>query len=54
MIAIAAVALLMAFLRLPDEVRAGVELMLSLAVFIGVFAELVAFSGVFVAGHKAA
>ncbi len=44
MIAIAVVAVLMGFLRLPDEVRAGVELILFLAVIVGVFAEFVVFS----------
>jgi hypothetical protein len=44
MITVAVVALLMGFLRLPDEVRAGVELILFLAVIVGVFAEFVAFS----------
>jgi hypothetical protein len=44
MIAIAVVAVLMGFLRLPHEVRVGVELILFLAVIVGVIAEFVIFS----------
>ena len=44
MIAIAVVALLMSSLRLPGEVRVGIEVILFLAVIVGTFAEFVAFS----------
>ena len=44
MIVIVVVAVLMGFLRLPVEVRAGVELILFLALVVDIFAELVTFS----------
>ena len=44
MIAIAVVAVLMGSLRLPREVRVGIEVCLFLAVIVGAFAEFVAFS----------
>jgi hypothetical protein len=39
MIAIAVVAVLMGFLRLPGEVQTGVEVIVFLALIVGVFAE---------------
>ena len=47
MITIAVVAVLMGFLRLPVQVRHGVELMLFFVVIVGGFAELVTFSAYF-------
>jgi hypothetical protein len=52
MIAIAVVAVLMFFLRLPDEVRAGAEAILFLAVIVGVIAEFVTFSAKLWPGRK--
>ena len=52
MIAIAVVAVLMGFLRLSGEVRTGVEVIVFLAVIVGVFAEFVTFSVFFWPGTR--
>jgi hypothetical protein len=52
MIAIAVAAVLMGFLRLPIQVRRGVELILFFAVIVGGFAELVTFSAYFWPGAR--